>query len=308
MDLNDLRIPANRHGYIYLTTFTRPTDSKQFFYVGQHLGKRLDKGYVGSGFRLKQMFKKYGRRGHVRLLHWAYSQEELNFKEQMSIVFAKLIYGKACLNLNHSDAVGPTCLETRRKQSEVQHKRTPEQKKAKSDKQRASLANRSDTAKKSHYDKIAEALHGRTLPEAVKAKQKSSHEKRPIELELSRRQKISSALRVRGNAVSNRTRPPRSEEHCRKLSESKQNRTPLEKELTSRKLQKIFAERKPEIEKLRRERISVARKGLVYSDESKKKMSESRRKVKNIGCAYCKRYAHPSHIARYHKDGKCLTR
>lgn len=126
MDLDDLRIPYNRVGYVYLTTFTRPTDGVVFKYVGQHAGKSLDKLYSGSGIKICKMVKKYGRSGnvHVQLLGWAYSQEELDFKEILTIGLARLFYGKKCLNLAAGGSLGLHSLESRRKMAKA--RRRPE--------------------------------------------------------------------------------------------------------------------------------------------------------------------------------------
>jgi ribosomal protein L32 len=121
MDLDDLRIPANRHGYIYFITFVRPTDQHEFYYVGQHLGKEMSRRYVGSGTRINNLYRKYGKRGHKQLLLWAYSQEELNFYERMCISFAKIEYARDCVNLSFGDRIsGGLSRESRRKVSEAQ--------------------------------------------------------------------------------------------------------------------------------------------------------------------------------------------
>lgn len=108
MDLDDLRIKANRYGYVYLTTFTRPTDGNEFHYVGQHSTGTLDRSYYGSGTILKSYVKKYGESQtlHVRVLAWAYSQAELDFVETLLIAFAKDFFGCSCLNLKDGGSFG----------------------------------------------------------------------------------------------------------------------------------------------------------------------------------------------------------
>ena len=106
--IDDTRVPGHYHGYTYLITFTRPTDGRIFYYVGQKLGSTVNKRYSGSGYRINQMYKKYGRGNNTRLtlLSWAYDQAELNFHEQMFILSATLEYDKDCLNLNYGGAAG----------------------------------------------------------------------------------------------------------------------------------------------------------------------------------------------------------
>ncbi len=118
MDLNDLRIPANRHGYVYLITLTRPTDGRVRYYVGQHLAKTIDRNYLGSGVILNKIYKKYGKKGHKSVLMWAYSQDELNFYEQLCIHTAKLEYGEDCVNLCYGGADGRKSKATRKKMSD----------------------------------------------------------------------------------------------------------------------------------------------------------------------------------------------
>ncbi len=124
MDLDDLRIPANRHGYIYLITVTRPTDGSLFYYVGQHTGQSRSSTYVGSGLRIKRFYQKYGKRGTKTLLMWAYSKEELDFYEIQLIQLAKLTYEKLCLNLAYGGARGKASDSSRAKASKSQS--TPE--------------------------------------------------------------------------------------------------------------------------------------------------------------------------------------
>lgn len=117
MDLDDLRVPQNRIGYVYMTTFTRPTDGKVFKYVGQHTKKKLDRKYIGSGAKIGKLVRRYGAIGnvHVQVLTWAYSQEELDFKEILLIGLARALHGKACLNLTEGGRTGKHSLESRRK-------------------------------------------------------------------------------------------------------------------------------------------------------------------------------------------------
>lgn len=66
------------YGYIYLTTNT--VNGK--IYVGQHKSTKFDAWYVGSGIRLLNAIKYYGKdKFNVEVLDTAESKEELNEKE-----------------------------------------------------------------------------------------------------------------------------------------------------------------------------------------------------------------------------------
>jgi hypothetical protein len=114
LELDDLLIC---YGYVYITTFTRPTDGKEFYYVGQHTGDRLDRRYIGSGLRIKRLEAKYGRKGnlHVKILVWAKSQQELDFKEILLICFARALFDSDCINLSYGGEGGGMSHSTRAK-------------------------------------------------------------------------------------------------------------------------------------------------------------------------------------------------
>lgn len=143
----------NRHGYVYLTTFTRPTDLKKFYYVGQHQSSSLDRKYLGSGRLLHYKINKYGAIGNVnvKILHWTYDQDELNLLEFMCIQVAQLVFGDDCLNLNEGGVTG-----TGRHSEKTKRK--------------MSLA-RAGVPKPF----ISEALKGRPLKDAHRAKIKAAH-------------------------------------------------------------------------------------------------------------------------------------
>ena len=104
-------------GYVYLITFIRPTDGKEYYYVGQHIASKLDTNYHGSGLILNRLKAKYGINGnlHLVILNWATSPSELNFKEILTIRFAKLHWGATCINLSYAEAVGRHSVATRNK-------------------------------------------------------------------------------------------------------------------------------------------------------------------------------------------------
>ncbi len=109
--------PKTRYGYVYHFVFTRPTDGRDFHYIGQHVGEKVSRRYFGSGFRLRQFYKKYGIVGNVKRhgLMWCYSKQELTFAETLMICFAREIYGRDCINLNHGGANGRAAASTRKK-------------------------------------------------------------------------------------------------------------------------------------------------------------------------------------------------
>lgn len=103
MNSSMTRSKQTRYGYVYHFIFTRPTDGREFHYVGQHVGDTVDKRYFGSGRRLVQFYNKYGIKNNlVRTgLMWCYSKHELDFAEIVFIAEARILYGRDCINLNY---------------------------------------------------------------------------------------------------------------------------------------------------------------------------------------------------------------
>jgi len=127
MDLNDLKPSVrlqDRVGYIYHTTFRRPTDGRIFHYIGQRARTYLDRRYFGSGMWLKRLEKKYGRKGniHVALISWAASQQELDALEVHFIAEARRLWPRDCINFQSGGLYGSgatLCDATRRRQSKA---------------------------------------------------------------------------------------------------------------------------------------------------------------------------------------------
>ncbi len=113
----DANKPKDRYGYVYHFVFTRPTDGHEFHYIGQHVGTKAAPGYFGSGLRLKNLIKKYGRKENLKRygLMWCYSQPELTFAEILMICFAKELYGDDCINLQHGGDHGHLHTITRKR-------------------------------------------------------------------------------------------------------------------------------------------------------------------------------------------------
>lgn len=166
------RIKANRHGYVYRITFTRPTDLKEFYYVGQHLGQEFDSTYTGSGSRLSTLKKKYGVSNLVvDVLAWCFSQEELNRKEIKHISIARETFGSKCLNLMYGGANGrrhPSTIEkiSKAKIGNTGRKGIPLTQEHK-DKLRASKLGR--PLSESHAKAISEGLKGKPKSEGTLA-------------------------------------------------------------------------------------------------------------------------------------------
>lgn len=119
MDLQDDRPlfhTGRRYGYIYHTIFDHPKRGL-LHYVGQHVARRIDLSYAGSGIVLNRMLKKYGWDGRVykRIICFRSNQNTLNRAEIRFIREAKELYGPNCLNLSYVEANGKHSEETRAK-------------------------------------------------------------------------------------------------------------------------------------------------------------------------------------------------
>lgn len=105
MDLHDLKPPVrvqDRYGYVYHTLFTRPTDGKEFHYIGQHKRTQESSTYKGSGIRLTALLNKYGRTcATTFVVSWAVSSRELDEKEKWFIQEARRLWKTDCINLHN---------------------------------------------------------------------------------------------------------------------------------------------------------------------------------------------------------------
>lgn len=108
---------SDRYGYIYHSVFTRPTDGKQFHYIGQKAKPEINYRYYGSGFRLARLVAKYGAEGniHVRVIRWCTSQSDLDACEEFYIKKARRDYGEDCINLREGGAPGKQHASTKAK-------------------------------------------------------------------------------------------------------------------------------------------------------------------------------------------------
>lgn len=75
---------SNMYGYIYLTTFT-PTGK---IYVGKKVKDKFDRNYFGSGIKIKNLIKKYGKKDfESHIIDEATNESELNEKERYWIAY-----------------------------------------------------------------------------------------------------------------------------------------------------------------------------------------------------------------------------
>jgi len=173
MNVANPKTANDRHGYVYITTFTRPTDGRIFYYVGQKLGNKINRKYCGSGLRIHNLINKYGKSGnvHVKVLDWTYSQEELNFKETLCIGFAKQEYGKDCINIMYGGANGHTSMATRRKMRTSALARPPKSAET-IEKHRAKILGKSQSDE--HVAKRMKAHVGAKRSEVTKQRQRDA--------------------------------------------------------------------------------------------------------------------------------------
>ncbi len=178
--------PVERYGYIYHTMFMHP-DGELRHYIGQRKAKRLDRNYVGSGYRLHNLFNKYGRKGKVRLVCWSTSESDLNAKELYYIALARKVWSDTCVNIRAGGNSSSLAESTKIKISRALtgRKMSPEAI-AKSAAARTgfkhtdesiakmSAAHSGKVLSKKHRKKIAEAGTGRTHSAETKAKMAES--------------------------------------------------------------------------------------------------------------------------------------
>lgn len=90
------------------------------YYVGVHSTNKLNDGYFGSGVRISESIKEFGRRNHTReILQMTSTREELLELEKATIT-KEMILDPMCLNLGLGGG-GPSCMhpESREKISKA---------------------------------------------------------------------------------------------------------------------------------------------------------------------------------------------
>ena len=106
------------YGYIYKTKINNKNSSlDRHFYIGQHRCGRFDSKYFGSGVKIKQYIKKYGRVGlSVEIIEWANDPHTLNQLES-KYVDEGMILDDLCLNLVTGGKYKTWSIESRKKAS-----------------------------------------------------------------------------------------------------------------------------------------------------------------------------------------------
>lgn len=80
------------------------------FYIGKHQCENLNDGYLGSGIKLKQAIKKYGRENFKREILFIFDNEvEMNNKEK-ELITETLVKDPMCYNLTIGGEGGPIFL------------------------------------------------------------------------------------------------------------------------------------------------------------------------------------------------------
>lgn len=192
------------------------------FYIGKHQCSKLEDGYLGSGKRLIQALKKYGRSNFKREILFIFDNElDMNNKEK-ELVIEELLSNPNCYNLTLGGEGGPIFLgkhhseETKKKLREIgktrRHpKKTSEQ--LEDEHRRRLIKNNGQYFSEETKRKISESLkrHYEEHPEKVKHRPRRSKE----EANKSRSESL------KGHSVSEETK--------KKLSDALKNIVPTNK-------------------------------------------------------------------------------
>ena len=77
------------------------------FYIGKHQCKTLNDGYLGSGIKLKQAIKKYGKENFKREVLFIFDNEEDMTNKEKELVTEELVKDSMCYNLTIGGEGGP---------------------------------------------------------------------------------------------------------------------------------------------------------------------------------------------------------
>lgn len=216
-------------GYIYKTT--NLINGK--IYIGKHLATKFSLSYKGSGAILKQAFKKYGKENFsCELIAEATTEEELNNLEAYWINYfnsrdPEIGYnivegGLGTSGYHHSE-------EAKQKMSEAKSGRSLTE----DWKSKIAEANKCRTHSPETKQKISNSNKGKKRSEEAKANMRKGHQEHPTvftdeykaKLKQSRAEAIQSgrwSISEEGlERIREAARKPKSEEHRRKLSESR---------------------------------------------------------------------------------------
>jgi hypothetical protein len=204
-----------RYGYIYKTTLPQGSMGLEGhpYYIGKHVSEKFSVRYFGSGRKLADWIKKHGTSElKIEVLQWAESNDEL-LRLESEYVSDLYESDPLCLNLKAGGVAPGFSEETRAKIGEKSRQRitTPEAR-----------------------DNMRKGQLGRKHPEWVKEKIKKAHQGKdpsPQAHEASKKACIGSHVWNDGTSQRfSKDSPgpewskgwlPRSEDHCRHISESK---------------------------------------------------------------------------------------
>lgn len=146
------------------------------YYYGIHSTSTVDDGYIGSGNKLWNSIRKYGKENHVREIIEFLPDRNSLIEREKEIVTSNLLKDNMCMNLIPGGASTWRSPDTNRNISESLkgRKLSDEQKRAISEGCKGK-----NTASKSeeHRRKLSEANRGKTLSEDHKAKISESGKK-----------------------------------------------------------------------------------------------------------------------------------
>ena len=76
------------------------------YYIGKATLSRIEKGYKGSGQRLKEAFRRYGKENFKTTILWDFDTEEEAFIKERELVTPQLVLDPRCYNLQEGGSGG----------------------------------------------------------------------------------------------------------------------------------------------------------------------------------------------------------
>lgn len=76
------------------------------YYIGKATSSRIQRGYKGSGIRLKEAFEKYGKENFKTIVLWEFDTEDEAFKKEKEIVTPRLVLDPNCYNMQEGGSGG----------------------------------------------------------------------------------------------------------------------------------------------------------------------------------------------------------
>ena len=174
--------------YYYIYETTNLINGKT--YIGQHITKRLSDGYKGSGYLLKQAFKKYGKENFRReILMFAVNVAALNFMEKCLITEA-YVNSDDNYNLKLGGFNGLASLATRLKMSKTRLGKVYGPPSLET-RLKISAGQKGKIITKEHREKLSKAGKGKIISEETRKKISDSNKNKFVSEET--RRKISAA-------------------------------------------------------------------------------------------------------------------